>query len=349
MKKIIALMLAVLTVLSVSILFVSAGENKAKVTVTIADNQGKLALAIKEVTVTDIDNDQKLTINDALYAAHEQNYAGGAAAGYATGTTQYGLSLTKLWGIADGYNYGYMVNDASAWSLTDPVKEGDYIAAYCFTDNKTFADKYSYFTERKITAPASGEVTLTLKKSDYDKDWNPITLAVAGAQITVDGNPSSIFTDVNGQATVTLTGEGEHVISAVATNQVIVPPVCIAKIAAAGETTQPATEAATQAPTDAAQDPTQTPGTVEDVTEPATEPSTESATVSATEAPATSDQATKDQSTKDQSTKDQSASKTTTSPQTGDSTNVMLWAMITLFSLLGACAVVIIYRKRNEK
>lgn len=329
MKKLIALLLVVLTVLSVSVLFAAAGENDVKVTVTIADNEGKLALAAKEVTVTDIDKDEKLTVNDALYAAHEQYYTGGAAAGYATGTTQYGLSLTKLWGIADGYNYGYMVNDASAWSMTDPVKEGDYVAAYCFTDNKTFADKYSYFTERKITAPASGEVTLTLKKNDFDKDWNPVTLAVAGAQITVDGTPVGVFTDVNGQATVTLSGEGEHQISAVATNQVIVPPVCIAKIASATETvTEPVTEAATEAATEdatqAAEDPTEVVTPTEAATQAATTP------------------ASKDQSTKD------SSNKNTTSPKTGDSTNVMLWALITLISLFGACAVVFYCKKHNK-
>lgn len=340
MKKLIALLLVVLTVLSVSVLFAAAGENDVKVTVTIADNEGKLALAAKEVTVTDIDKDEKLTINDALYAAHEQYYTGGAAAGYATATTQYGLSLTKLWGIADGYNYGYMVNDASAWSMTDPVKEGDYVAAYCFTDNKTFADKYSYFTERKITAPASGEVTLTLKKNDFDKDWNPVTLAVAGAQITVDGTPVGVFTDANGQATVTLSGEGEHQISAVATNQVIVPPVCIAKIASA-------TEAASETATEAEQgteavDPTQAEGVTEAPAEDGTEASTEAVTEVATESatqPATKDQATKDQT---------NSGKNTTSPKTGDSTNVMLWALITLISLFGACAVVFYCKKHNK-
>lgn len=333
MKKLIALLLVVLTVLSVSVLFAAAGENDVKVTVTIADNEGKLALAAKEVTVTDIDKDEKLTVNDVLYAAHEQYYKGGAAAGYATGTTQYGLSLTKLWGIADGYNYGYMINDASAWSMTDPVKEGDYVAAYCFTDNKTFADKYSYFTERKITAPVSGEVTLTLKKNDFDKDWNPVTLAVAGAQITVDGTPVGVFTDVNGQATVTLSGEGEHQISAVATNQVIVPPVCIAKIASATETvTEPVTEAATEAATEDATQAAEDPTEVVTPTEGATEAATQAATTPAS---------------KDQSTKD-SSNKNTTSPKTGDSTNVMLWAMITLISLFGACAVVFYCKKHNK-
>ena len=345
MKKVLAVVLALLAALSVSILLANAGENSIDVLVTIADKEGKLALAMKEVTVTDIDNDEALTVNDALYAAHEQNFTGGAAAGYATVETQYGKSLTKLWGIADGFNYGYMVNDLSAMSLTDPVKEGDYIAAYCFTDTKNFADKYSFFTERMITAPASGEVSLTLKKNDFDPDWKPLVLPVAGAQITVDGNPSSVYTDVNGQATVTLTGEGKHLISAVATNQVIVPPVCAVTVSADGTeaATEPATdstnatEAATEAQTEAA-----TESATEDVTEFETQPATEAATM----APAT-----KDQATKDQATKDQTAGKTTSSPKTGDTTKLLLWILITVVCLGGIIGAVIFYKKRykNDK
>ncbi len=96
MKKIISLMLAVMLVLAVSTVFASAAES-AEVTVTIADEAGKLAVAAEKVTVTDIDSDGALTVNDALYAAHEKFYDGGAKAGYATEMSQWGLSLSMLW------------------------------------------------------------------------------------------------------------------------------------------------------------------------------------------------------------------------------------------------------------
>ena len=57
-------------------------------------------LAMEKITVADNDGDGALTINDALYAAHEKAFTGGAAAGYASVQSDWGLSLSKLWGIA---------------------------------------------------------------------------------------------------------------------------------------------------------------------------------------------------------------------------------------------------------
>lgn len=258
MKKIIALMLAVMLVLSVSVIFASAAES-VEVTVTISDESGKLAVAAEKITVSDTDGDGAITVSDTLYAAHEQFYEGGAAAGYATETTQWGLGILKLWGTANGGSYGYMINNASAWSLADAVKDGDYVAAYVFTEPKTLADKYAYFDKltEDITA---GEVTLTLSKNDFDADWNPVTLPVEGATITVDGQPTDVKTDAEGKATVKLEVNGKHIVSATAAGQVITPPVYIATVSGGiepattpqSETIAPtaaATVAATQAPT----------------------------------------------------------------------------------------------------
>ena len=101
MKKTLSVILSVLIILSIGVVC-AAAEDSADVWVTIADKDGKLAVAAEKVTVTDADKDGALTINDALYCAHEAFYEGGAAAGYATGSTQYGLSLNKLWGAANG-------------------------------------------------------------------------------------------------------------------------------------------------------------------------------------------------------------------------------------------------------
>lgn len=241
MKKIISLMLAVMLVLAVSTVFASAAES-AEVTVTIADEAGKLAVAAEKVTVTDIDSDGALTVNDALYAAHEKFYDGGAKAGYATEMSQWGLSLSMLWGTANGGSYGYMINNASAWSMTDPVKDGDYVAAYVFTEPEKLLDKYSYF-DKLIEDVKAGEITLTLCKNDFDKDWAPITLTVKGAVITVDGKATEAVTDDEGKATVKLDINGKHIISATAADQVIVPPVFIANVSG-GTDPVPATDPA---------------------------------------------------------------------------------------------------------
>ena len=333
MKRTLALLLAVLIVLSMGVLFVSAEDTGAEVFVTIADKDGKLALACEKVQVTDIDADGALTVNDALYAAHEQFYEGGAAAGYETEMTKYGLSLTRLWGTANGYSYGYYVNNVSAWSLTDPVKDDDYVAAYVFTDTEKLADKYTYF-ENVTQDEETGEISLTLSKADFDEDWNSITVPVAGAVITVDGEASDAVTDEEGKATVTVTVNGKHIVSAIAPEgQVNVPPVYIAEITG-GVDPEPVEE-----PTD---EPTEAPQA--DVTEVATEAATEASTVAPTSAATVP--ATKDTATKDTATKDSSSS---TSPKTGDSTNRNLWIFITVACLIGACVTFVVYKKRYEK
>ena len=203
---------------------------KADVYVTIADQNGNTPVAARKIAVTDIDMDNALTINDALYCAHEEYYDGGARAGYATKKTEYGLSLDKLWGSANGGSYGYYVNNASAWSLTDPVNEGDYLAAFCYTDLKGWSDHYSYFDKFNTTADTGEEFTVTYNEAAYDKDWNPITLPVEGATIAVDGQATEIKTDAEGKARLSIDKPGTHIVSATVEGKTLVAPVLVAKI-----------------------------------------------------------------------------------------------------------------------
>ena len=64
-----------------------AAPAETKVRVTIVGENGEIVLAAREVAVTDADSDGALTIDDALFSAHETAYDGGAAAGYATEMT----------------------------------------------------------------------------------------------------------------------------------------------------------------------------------------------------------------------------------------------------------------------
>ena len=322
MKKIIVLLLTLTLVLSVGVLFASAEDGGTNVYVTIADKDGKLALAYESVNVTDIDSDGVLTVNDVLYAAHEQFYEGGAAAGYATATTKWGLSLMKLWGVANGGSYGYTVNDAFAWSMTDPVQENDYVAAYVYIDTKLFSDKYSYFDQKKVELTDTADLTLPLSIADFDSDGNSITLPVAGAELTIDGEPTGVLTDAEGKATINFKKNGKFLVSATSTDLLLVPPVCIVTVSCFEESTPD--EAATEAPT-----------VIADVSE-ETEPVKE--TVAPTTAPAT-----KDQATKDQATKDSSSSGT---PKTGDATMLWLWILIAAVCLCGIIIAIVIYKKK---
>ena len=203
------------------------------VRVTIVGENGQVVMAAKEIAVTDADSDGALTIDDALYAAHEAAYNGGAAAGYSTAMTDYGKSLTKLWGVENGGSYGYYVNDASAFSMDDPVKDGDYICAFVYTDLTGFSDAYSYFDVKSANVKAGEEVRLTLSYISFDENWNPVVNPLAGAVITVDGKETDIVTGDDGSAAVSA-GNGEHVISAATNGLVIVPPVCVLTAASAG-------------------------------------------------------------------------------------------------------------------
>lgn len=335
MKKLIAVMLSLLMVLSVGMLFVSAVDDaqSADVRVTITDSEGKLAAAAEKVTVTDTDKDGKLSINDALYCAHEKLFDGGAAAGYATEVTEYGLSMTKLWGFENGYNYSYLVNNALAWNLSDPVKDGDYIAAYTFTDTKNFSDTYTFFDKVYVEETSNSvELELTLTKITFDEHGSPVYSPVPNAKITRDGQ---YFATTSSEGKVKLSvgtsseDEKTFIWSAEVADLRIVPPVCRIVLNKKEEATPDE-----QLPTT---DPTTAPAMV--ITDGDTSPSTV-----VTEAP-TDNKSTDDQSTNDESTGDQSSGDSS-SPKTGDVTKMWLWLLIGAFCLAGIIGAVVFYKKR---
>ena len=143
MKKSIAMTAALLISFS-GIGMTAAAEDVTTVYVTISDNNSKLVLTEEPIEVTDIDNDGKLTINDALYIAHEKFYEGGAAAGYKSSVAQWGLGLDKLWGVENGGSYGYYVNHNMASGLADIIANGAMLDAYTFPDPKNLDYHYSF-------------------------------------------------------------------------------------------------------------------------------------------------------------------------------------------------------------
>ncbi len=214
------------------------------VTVTIADAEGNLALAQGEIAVTDTDGDGVLSINDALYLAHAAYYAEGAA-GYGAEQTDYGLSMTKLWGCENGSGYGYFINHGSPNSLLDAVTDGDAIAAFVYTDTATFSDTYCFFDVQAADINSGETVTLTLSAASYDANWNPITVPVADAQILIDGSVSTYKTNADGSVTIQLNDGGEHIISAKSDTMLLVPPCC--KVTVAGESAVETTTTAASA------------------------------------------------------------------------------------------------------
>lgn len=240
MKRIISVTLSIL-ILSV-LLGVStfAAGDGATVYVTVCDKDGALAVAYEPVTVTDIDGDGALTVNDVLFAAHEAKYEGGAAAGYKAESGPFGLSLAKLWGCANGGSYGYYVNGAMAWSLGDPVKDGDHVHAFIYRDLSAFSDKFSYFDKTTVSATEGDEIELTLTGIGFNEFYETVKAPVKGAVITVNGERTSFVTDADGKVRITLENAGEAVISAVSDTDLIVAPVC--KVAVEAKTAPSDTE-----------------------------------------------------------------------------------------------------------
>lgn len=199
---------------------------QAEVYVSITDDEGALVLACQPVTVTDTDGDGMLTIHDALAAAHAAYHPESTEA-FITAKTEFGLSMLKLWGIENGGSYGYCLNDASAWSLADPVQAGDHVKAYVYTDLVAWSDTYCYFDAPMMTAAAGTEITLTLSAAGYDEMWNPVILPVEGAAITVNGETADAMTDAAGLTVLTFADPGMYVVSAVSQTQTLVAPVCV--------------------------------------------------------------------------------------------------------------------------
>jgi len=210
---------------------VEKAETK-NVFVTISDKDGKIAVAQEDITVTDLDGDEKITICDTLIAVHNEKYEGENGFAYSQGS--YGLQIDTLWGNTNGGSYGYYLNDASAMGLTTEVKDGDYLNAYSYTDLTSWSDKYTYFDKRTVSVKENEDVTLTLSYAGYDENWNPVSLPLADADITVNGDKINVKTDAEGKATFKIETEGEYTVSAVS-ESVIVAPICQVTVSADSE------------------------------------------------------------------------------------------------------------------
>ncbi len=225
MKKFLSVLLALAMLVSLA----AFAEEAPTVYVSISDDTGALVLAYAPVTLTDADGDGALTICDVLMLAHAAYHPDGADA-FLAEDTEWGLSMYKLWGVENGGSYGYCLNDASAWSLVDPIQAGDHVKAYVYTDLTAWSDTYASFAAPVASAAVNAEVALTLSAAGYDEAWNPVTLAVSGAVITVNGEKTEVVTDENGNALLTFAKAGVYTVSAVSDTMTLVPPVCIVTV-----------------------------------------------------------------------------------------------------------------------
>ena len=211
MKKTIAMAAAMIVSFS-AVCMNSFADDAAetKVYVTISDKENNFALTQKPVTVTDTDNDGKLTITDALYCAHEENFEGGAEAGYVTSVSDGYISVLKLWGIENSMSYLFHVNSGMANSLTDEIKDGDYVDALMFPDPSDLEYYYSWFDQRDGgEVDPDTEVELKLSYASFDRNWTRVVSPLADAKITINGKETEFVTDAEGNVKIKLTEAGE--------------------------------------------------------------------------------------------------------------------------------------------
>lgn len=185
-----------------------------------------------KVTVSDLDKNGVLTVDEALYATHEAFYDGGAEAGYSTFVGDYGLSLAILWGKGTAgvsASAGYYLNNASCWSLNDVVNAGDYLTAFNYYDTIYWSDSYSYFNENIVSVPEGSSVTLTLNALGYDENWNTVASPYAGAKVEILGTDYEVLTtNADGKVEIVTSGLEPDTYYAVAYTDAknIVPCLC---------------------------------------------------------------------------------------------------------------------------
>lgn len=206
-------------------------------------NAGTAAMQQTKVQATDLNNDNKINIDEVLVAAHKDL---NRESDYASATAAWGLSITKLLGDASG-NFGYYVNDVASKSLDDEVKAGDYLTAYVYVDGTYWSDTYTYFDIRTANAVLGTDVILSVSNIGYvvalDDNGNPIIdeetgyekyvpapVATVGATITVNGEATDVVTDADGVAKISFDKAGTYIVSATSTTLTLVPPVCVVTV-----------------------------------------------------------------------------------------------------------------------
>lgn len=241
-SKILSLLIAILCFTSVITLTAYAEESAdtPSVEVTVSILNGSPVVSAAKITVTDTDGDGILTLSDALYCAHEAKYSGGAKSGYAAEPSQFGLSLTKLWGDTSG-SFGYYLNNQSPQSLLDTVNQGDYVAAFIYQDTLGWSDAYSYYDKTSATVTEGNSVMLTLSYLELDNEtWMTTVKPAEGATVIINGRETEYTADRDGKLTLTFDEAGTYVVSA-RSDLNIVPPVCVVTVEEAPSVTPPPT------------------------------------------------------------------------------------------------------------
>lgn len=237
MKKKITSFMLVLTLLFTALPMAwtttANAANGIEVYVTIA-NKGEVTVAQEKITVVDRNADGIYSVDEAMYAAHEAYYPGGASAGYASSLGDYGMQFDKLWGDTS-YNFGYNNNHAMCMSAGDALQAGDYLVAFVYQVMAyPMMDVYARFEENSYEVKANDKVDVTLQTAGYDEQYNLVYTTKSGATVKLyDENNLPVATDKyqvsdneDGTYSVKITEAGSYRLIATENTTPIVPAVC---------------------------------------------------------------------------------------------------------------------------
>ncbi len=200
----------------------AAADVAIKVTVSLegvlATAKDGSAMLGKTVTAKDINEDGKITVDEALTAAHDEYYDG--EGGYASAESYGLLSATKLWGKSGGFLM-FRNNAGISGVGTEEVSEGDVIVASVLKDNTTWSDWYSFFDKTEVTVVEDEELTLTLKghygMAYSDEDKTDVSLSGISIGTWNEGEFVQIGekqTDEDGKVTLSFDKAGTYYVTA---------------------------------------------------------------------------------------------------------------------------------------
>lgn len=192
---IIALAVAVTMMFGTAATVFAEGEGTVYVTVSV---KGSLATAQNGTLMAQVpvEVENGATVDTVLSKVHDQYCPGGYEAGSGW--------VTKLWDDTSGNFLFFLNNKGLATGVkTDTVKNGDYIVASVNADNAYYADWYTYFDCTQKTVKTGETFTLGVKGypgMTVAGDIVAATVAVKGLEIGTM-TESGTFSQIDGKTT----------------------------------------------------------------------------------------------------------------------------------------------------
>lgn len=203
--------------LCVNVFGLSPGSPSA--TVTVIDENGEILLS-RETIGSDS------TMLNLLSSLHFKAYPEGEE-GFAYEETENGITVTKIWGKENCkfsvFNEGELITDLK----TDAT---DFSHIYIILGENAPEYFYAYFKPFNYTAKAGVNKIIKLYIKEYDENGKLTEKALAGANITINGEATEIFTDEYGYAELNIEKTGRYVISATHDSFNIIPPRAVLEV-----------------------------------------------------------------------------------------------------------------------